>query len=252
MNSPMELSGKTILITGASSGLGRQTCITASLLGAKVIMLARNEERLKKTLERLDGNGHSYYCFDVNSVEDISALIEEIVKENGKLDGFVHCAGIGDLRPLASTTYEFMQEMMRIHVFSFVEFVRIISKKKYSNDGASIVAISSVSSTCSEKGKTAYTTAKGALDSTILPMAIELGEKRSIRVNTVNPGWIKTDMYYDYINTVGQEKMDESLKDYILGAAEPEEVANVIAFLLSSSASKITGQSIYIDGGASL
>ena len=249
MINPMDLTGKHILIDGASSGLGRQTCITVSRLGAKVSLVARNVDKMQETISAMEGEGHKAYRFDLNCVEEIEDLITNIVKDQGKIDGYVHSAGIGTLRPVGQTTYPFMCEMMRIHLFSFVEAVRIISKKKNCGECASIVAVSSGASTNSDKGKTAYTTAKGALDSVVRPLAIELGETKKIRVNTVNPGWIKTDMYHDYVKMFGPEKMEEQLKTHVLGAAEPEQIANVIAFLLSPASSNITGQSIFADSG---
>lgn len=249
MINPMQLSGKQIIVTGASSGLGRQVCITLSQLGAKVILVARNEKKLQQTLSLMDHREHNVFVFDVNQVDEIEGFVKDIVEKCGKIDGFVHCAGIGTVKPLSQTKYSFMQEMMNIHVFSFIEFVRIISKKRYSNEGGSIIAISSAGTKHSDKGKTAYATTKGALDSAVLPLAIELGSSRKMRVNTINPGWIKTDMYYGFIQEFGQERMDEIENEHILGAAEPVDIANIIAFLLSDAANKITGQNIFADSG---
>ena len=249
MINPMELAGKHYLVTGASSGLGRQTCITLSRLGARVSLIARNKEKLDETISMMDGESHYDYPFDVNQVEDIEGIVKKAVSKNGRLDGYVHCAGISTAKPLSLTKYNFMQEMMRIHVLSFVEFARCISKKKFSNEGGSMVAVSSAGTRHSDKGKTAYAAAKGALDAAVLPLAIELGEMRGIRVNTVNPGWIKTEMYYDFIREFGQERMDEIEASHILGAAKPSDIAKVIAFLLSEASAKITGQNIFTDSG---
>lgn len=249
MINPMDLTGKQYLVTGASSGVGRQVCVTLSQLGAKVSLLARNQEKLNETVRMMEGGGHFAYAFDINQIEEIEELVGRIVIQGGKLDGYVHCAGIGTVKPLSMTRYEFMQEMMRIHVLSFVEFARCISKKRMSNDGGSMVAISSAATRHSDKGKTAYAATKGALDKVVLPLAVELGELRRIRVNTVNPGWIKTDMYHGFIQEFGQERMDEILSTHILGAAEASDVANIIAFLLSDACSKITGQNIVVDSG---
>ena len=153
------------------------------------------------------------------------------------------------LRTLPVTTYDFMQEMMRVHVFSFIELVRLITKKNNCNPFASIVAISSISSIRGDKAKVSYCTVKGALDSAVLPMAIELGETKKIRVNTVNPAWIRTDMYYEAVEKLGEEKTKKIEQRQFLGIAEPEEISNIVAFLLSPAASQITGQSIVVDGG---
>ena len=249
MINPMDLTGKHIVVTGASSGLGKETCVVLSQLGAKVSLIARREEKLHETISLMDGHGHKVYPFDVRDIDNIEGLVKSIVEANGKIDGFVHVAGIGTIRPLSMTNYEFILDMMNIHLFSFVEFVRIISKKKNSNDGASIIAISTAGSIRADKGKVAYATTKGALDRAVRPLAIEAGASRGFRVNTINPGWVKTDMYYDFIQEFGQERMDEILSTQVLDAAEPVDIANVVAFLLSNASNKITGQNIVVDGG---
>ena len=176
-------------------------------------------------------------------------MAQTIVEKNGKINGLVHAAGIGTRKPLSMTKYEFIKGMMDIHLFSFVELIRNIEKKKYSEDGCAIVAISSGSTFSSDKGQLAYIATKGALDRAVKPLAIELGEKRKFRVNTVNPGWIKTDMYYDFVSEQGQEQMNKILEPCFLGACEPKDVSNLIAFLLSDASRMITGQNIVIDGG---
>ena len=249
MMNPMDLIGRHIVVTGASSGLGRQTCVTVSQLGARVSLLARNEEKLQETLSLMEGTDHKIFPFDVTQTDGIEALAKQVVDVNGKINGFVHAAGVFPRFPLSMTKKDFLDEIMTLHVYSFVEFVRCLSKKKLSEEGTSIVAVSSASTISSDKGQVAYIATKGALDRVVRPMAIELGESRKFRVNTVNPGWIKTDMYNKFIEELGQERMDEILKPCFLGACEPLDVANTIAFLLSDAGKMITGQNIVIDGG---
>ena len=249
MFNPMDLTGRHIVMTGASSGLGKQTCITLSRLGAKVSLIARNEEKLKETVSLMEGTGHYIYPFDITQIDGIEEVIKTITSVNGKINGFVHAAGVGTSKPLSMTKYDFLQSMMTLHVYSFVEFVRVIAKKKISDDGVSIVAVSSATTISADKGKVAYVATKGALDRLVRPMAVELGESRKFRINTVNPGWIKTDMFYNFVEEQGQERMDEILKPCFLGASEPADVANTIAFLLSDASKMITGQNIVIDGG---
>lgn len=126
MINPMDLSGKCYLVTGASAGLGRQVCVTLSCLGAKVILVARRVKMLQETISLMEGSGHNCYPFDLNKVEEIDDLVKKIVTENGRLDGIAYCAGVGPSRPLSLTTYEFMQEIMRVNVLSFIEFVRAV------------------------------------------------------------------------------------------------------------------------------
>ena len=249
MINPMDLTGKHIIVTGASSGLGRQVSITASQLGARVSLIARNKEKLQESVSLMEGTGHCAFPFDITQIEEIENLLKTIVENSGKINGMVHAAGVFPRKPLSMTKFDFLRDMMDLHVHSFVEMVRIIGKKKLSEDGASVVAVSSASTISADKGQIAYIATKGALDRMIRPMAIELGESRKFRVNTVNPGWIKTDMYYSFIEEQGQERMDEILAPCFLGASEPVDVANVIAFLLSDASKMITGQNIVIDGG---
>lgn len=249
MMNPMDLTDRHIVVTGASSGLGRQTCISLSQLGARVSLIARNEEKLKETVSLMEGTRHFVMSFDITQIDRLENLIKTIVNENGIINGFVHAAGVFTRKPLSMTKYVFLRDMMTLHVYSFVELVRVIAKKKMSEEGTSIVAISSASTLSADKGQVAYIATKGALDRLVKPLAIELGESRKFRVNTVNPGWIKTDMFYNFVEEQGQERMDEILKPCFLGASEPVDVANTIAFLLSDASRMISGQNIVIDGG---
>lgn len=247
MINPMDLAGKHIIVTGASSGVGRQVSLKLSKLGAKVSLIARNEERLKETLQLVGDSDNLYYVLDVSNISEIEQAVKSIVDKNGKVDGFVHAAGIGTFKPIGMSKYEFLLEMMQIHFFSFAEFVRVLCKKRYSEDGASIVAISSEATIFPDKGRMAYSSAKGALDASVRVMAVELGEARGFRVNTVNPGWIRTRMFEEYIDEVGQEMDGDKMADLLRGAADPNEVANIVAFLLSDEAVRINGQNIIVD-----
>lgn len=252
MINPMDLSGRRYIVTGASAGLGRQVCVTLSQLGANITAIARREDKLKETLALMEKGEHDYYLYDLSAVEGIEELINSAACKNGKYDGMVHCAGIGTVVPVSMSKYSYMKEMMDINFFSFIEIVRVLSKKKNSNDGASFVAVSSAASKMTDKGKLGYTSTKGALDSAVRNFAVELGLSRSMRFNTVNPGWIKTDMYDALMEVVGQERLDKTASMHVLGVAQPLEVANVIAFLISDGASKITGQNIFVDSGWSV
>lgn len=245
MENVMELTGKKYIVTGASSGIGKETCKYLAKLGATVILVARNEMRLKECVEELEGKGHKYYCFDLSKVGDIENLIKKIVMENGKLDGFVHSAGIGPTRPLKNTTSSFMQEVFEINLFSFVELLRLFSLKKYNNGGGSVVGVSSATGMIGPVGVEAYCASKDGMDSIVKIVAKELTEK-NIRVNNVRPSWVKTQIMDDYLEEVTGGN-DEALQN-ISDAIEPIEVAGVIAYLLSDAASGINGACIPITG----
>jgi len=249
MINPMDLTGKHILVTGASQGIGRATAVHISKLGAKVSLIARNEEKLKETLGLLEGENHAIYSFDLKQIEGIGELIKQIVSQGGALNGLVHCAGIAAMRPLAMTKIDFLHEMMLINFYSFVELVRVFSKKQNYETNASIVGISSVAGSNGLKSKVAYCSSKSAMDGAMRALAVELSDKK-IRVNTVVPGLIKTGMYEQYVDSAGEEVFERNvLSRQFMGLGETIDVANAVAYLLSDASKFITGTGFVVDGG---
>lgn len=248
MINPMNLTGKRVVVTGASSGLGKATAIRLSELGAEVVLIARNVDKLNKVISMLNGTGHSMYAFDLREIDKIEQLIKKIVSERGKLDGLVHCAGIADMRPLKISTYDFIHNMMLISFYSFIELSRVYSMKK-NNNGGSVIAMSSTASKSGVKSKTAYCATKAAIDGAIRPMSMELASK-NIRVNSIVAGFIKTDMYDQYIENAGEDSMNKLvLNRQFMGLGEPNDVANAIAYLISDAGKFITGTGLIVDGG---
>lgn len=245
----IDLTDKKILITGASSGMGKETAILCSKLGAEVIMVSRNEEKLSDVMRCLEGKGHTYFSFDLSNVDDIEPFIKDVISKTGPIDGFVHSAGIGSTRPLKLLKPSAMREVMEINFYSFIEIIRCITKKNCFLEGMSIVGISSISSKQGNQTKTAYCASKGAMDAAVRCLAKELSDKK-IRVNTVNPALINTDIFQQFLNNSGDsEDANNILKRQYLGIGESIDVANMIAFLLSDAAKFITGTSVDIDGG---
>lgn len=251
MINPMELTGKRILVTGATGGMGRETSILLSKLGAKVVLCDMNEEALQATFEALEGKGHSMYTFNLNDIDSIEGLIKTMVEEGGQFNGFAHCAGIAQARPLKMTKTSDIINQMKPNLFSFIEIVRCLSIKGRIADEGSIVAISSTASIQGKQSKVAYSASKAGLDGAIRCLVCDLKKKR-IRVNSIRPCWVNTIMYKRYIERFDDtfEIMEIKEKQY-MGVTEPIEVANTIAFLLSDAAKTITGTSILIDGGMS-
>ena len=249
MINPLDLSGENVLVTGASSGIGRETAIHLSKLGAQVILVSRNEEKLRATLSQMEGDHHSIYAFDLKEIDHIEGLIEKIANQQGKLNGLVHCAGIGDMRPLQMTKYDFIHDMMLLNFYAFIELCRVIAKKNNHAEPSSFVAISSVRSYRGDKSMVAYCASKGALDSAIRAMAKELAAK-NIRVNSIVPGFIKTEMVDAYIEEAGDEEFQKNVLDHqYLGLGDPVDIANAAAYLLSDASKFVTGTGLIIDGG---
>lgn len=252
MNSLVDLSGKRILVVGASTGIGKQTAITLSTVGAKVTLVARNEENLQKALAELEGDGHDYFVSDVSNVETIEALVKEVVAKDGPLDGMVYSAGIGAAIPLAQSKPEKVQDAFNVNFFGFFETVRQVSRRGRFNPGMRIVGVSSCASLRGDKSKAIYSSSKSAMDSAVRCMAKELAEKE-ICINTVAPSMTATELYNRYLEKYGEdsETNKELLTRQYLGIAQPQDVANAIAFLISPAARFITGITMPVDGGLS-
>lgn len=249
MRQLIDLINRTIIVTGASSGIGRETAICLSKLGASVIMIDISERGLQETLASLNGIGHSYYVTDLANIESIKDIIKDSIKNNGIISGLVHCAGISSRKPLNVLTKSGFDKVMDVNFYSFVELVRQVCKKKCFMEGGSVVVMSSISSIKGYKAKSEYCVSKAAVDAFVRCMALELAD-RKIRINSVMPAAVNTPMALrarDLNSSIGTFDYEAPL-----GITEPYEVANTIAFLLSDATKTITGTSIVIDGGATI
>ena len=244
MRNFIDLTGKTILVTGASSGIGRQTAITLSQAGAKVILTARREDQLKETQRQLSGEGHAYYPYDICDLKNMERFLQTIVEQHGRFQGLSFCAGISEVRPFKLTTPETMLNMMTTNFFSFFELTRQFSKKRYSDDGAKIVVISSAASIRPGKGQSAYAPSKAALDASVLVLAQEL-LSRHINVNSISPGMVNSPL----VQELREDLRESAVSIQPLGLIPTEDVAVLNAYLLSSAADMITGRRFDIDGG---
>jgi len=247
MYNPFTLKGKTVFVSGASSGIGKAIAIECSRMGADVFITGRNAERLNSTFLELDKGNHMQIIADLQTDEGINAVVETIPS----VDGIVHCAGIAKPLPFRFSGKEVINEVMGINFYSPAILSQQLLKNKKINRGASIVFISSVSGVlCSSVGGAVYSASKGAINGLVKGMAIELAAKM-IRVNTVNPGMIDTNIYV--AGTITQEQLNEDINRYPLKRyGKPEEVAYLVIYLLSDASSWVTGSGIVIDGGYTL
>lgn len=244
----VNLTGKKILIVGASQGIGAQTAITLSKLGAQIVLSARNETKLNQVLKSMEGKGHYLYCLDVTQLDQIEGSVSEIVQMVGRLDGMVYCAGITDDRPLGMDKPPVVESILRTNLCGFIELVRVITKKKNYNAGMRIVGISSTAAFVGTKAHAIYSASKAGMDGAVRSMAVELAEK-GICINTIAPAFIKTEMYEKTLNDIWGGQIGGRLNRQYLGLGDPEDVANAVAFLMSSAARFITGNCLPVDGG---
>lgn len=243
----IELKAKRIIITGAGSGIGRETAVIVSRLGAQVILIDINEDGLKETLSLLDGSGHECHIADLTDLDALNSLVPNIVDKKGEISGLVHCAGISSRKPLNVLKRESFSKVMDVNFYAFVELVKLITKRGNFTEGGSIVVMSSISSIKGYKAKSEYCVSKAAVDAFVRCMALELSPKR-IRINSIMPGEVLTPMGIKsrQLATLAGSSLDVAP----LGPTEPWEIANLIAFLLSDATKTITGTSIRIDGGS--
>lgn len=243
---PFSLVGKTILITGASSGIGRTTAIECSKLGATCVITGRNEERLQETMNQLVGDGHQYIIADISSQEGI----DELVAQTPCLDGLINNAGISKSRPISFYKQAELESIFQTNAFAPMLIVKTILKKKKLNRGASIVFTSSTAAFMSSFGNGIYGASKAALMSYMHYCARELADK-GIRANAVHPAMIDTPLIHDA--SFSEEDMQKDMQRYPLKRyGKPEEVAHMMIYLLSDASAWVTGQSYIIDGGISL
>lgn len=250
MINPMDLTGKHIVVTGASSGIGAEIATHISRLGGRVSLLARNEDRLKKVMHGLEGKSHRYYLIDLMQTERIEDVVKNIFEEQGVFDGAVYSAGVSITCPFKLAKPEKLLKMATINYLSFFEFTRCVTFKKYRAKSMSIIGISSIASEKGLKGATMYCSTKSAMNGGMRAMASELVDL-GIRVNNIVPGWVRTDMYDDFIHQLGEEniKKEFEMLQYIGKPLETIDIANAATFLLSDASRFITGTEMIVAGG---
>jgi NAD(P)-dependent dehydrogenase (short-subunit alcohol dehydrogenase family) len=246
---PFSLSEKLILITGASSGIGRQCAISCSGMGASVLLFGRDRERLEETFKLMDeGQKHSLHALDLLDYDLLGTTVSDIVRERGRIDGLINCAGISTTLPLNAVSPKKMDHFFQTNVIGGVNLARqVVKSANFSESGGSIVFISSVMGVVGENGKTLYSMTKGALIAAVKSMSVELA-KRKIRVNAVSPGVVVSPMSENaiYSRDEASRKKIEAL--HPLGTGKPEDVANACIYLLSDAAEWVSGTNLVVDG----
>ncbi len=250
MNKIFGLDQKRIIISGASSGIGRACAVACAQLGAKLVLFGRNNSRLEETLNLLVGSCHHYYAFDITDNPSLNSVLALIKRDIGPIDGFIHSAGIQKTLPFKLTKSDVFIKQYQVNVLAGFEICRLLLKKKQLNpNGASFVMISSINGVIGAGAQIAYSASKGALISAVRSLAVELASSR-IRINSISPGMVEgTPMTKKIINMLSTEWESNNKKEYPLGWVDTEDVANAAVFLLSPATKKITGTNIIVDGG---
>lgn len=242
MFNPYSLSGKSILVTGASSGLGWSAAIESARQGATVLATGRNESRLAQLLEELPGNGqHRVAAFDLSDAQQRQQLIAWA----GALDGVVFSAGVQQLVPIRLLSEAMFDEVVGLNVKSPLMLLQQLLRGNRLNEGASLVLLSSIAAHSGTEGTATYAASKTALEGVMRVAALEVA-KRKIRINALAPGMVVTPIY----KNPDPSWFEPYAARYPLGLGKPEDIAAAVVFLLSDAAQYITGTAIVMDGGS--
>lgn len=242
MNNPFSLAGKTILITGASAGIGRGIAVVCAGMGAQVILSARNAVRLQETLSALEGEGHSYIAADLTDTEQRAILVEQLPT----LDGVVHCAGVGSRVPCKMVTQEDIDYVFHPNTEAPILLQSELLAKKKLQKQSSVVFIASAAATMPSMGNAVYSASKAAIIAYAKCLALELAP-RKIRVNCISPTMVWTDLA---LVGATAEQLLESEKLYPLKRyGQPEDIAHLVVYMLSDACTWMTGSNVEITGG---
>jgi NAD(P)-dependent dehydrogenase (short-subunit alcohol dehydrogenase family) len=242
-------SGRTFMITGAGSGIGRASAIRLAEEGGRIIAVDRDQRSVSDTASRLNGENHSVQFVDTTDELALIRMAGELHSSSVTLDGVVHCAGIHWLRPLQLTDQKALLEMLNSHVVSSIALTRaVVTSRLVPEEGTSVIWLSSTAALKGGAGTLAYSAAKGALISAVRVLAVELA-KRKVRVNVIAPGVVRTPQSAAFLSKLSQEQVRSIEDGHLLGLGEPEDIAGTVAFLLSRDARWITGTTVVVDGG---
>ena len=248
----MNLTGKRILVTGASSGIGRDTCVLLAELGATVVLVARNEERLRQTLALMRPGDHSIERFDVTDHLAAEGWMRELARRLGPFDGLAHAAGRTHTQALRHLDWDVFRELVDLNLKSSFALLKAFRLKQVrAHPSASVVLVSSVAALQGYPGLSIYSATKAAVIAMARTLAVELA-REGLRVNCVVPGFVVTEMTSEARQYLGEERWEKTREDHPLGLGAPRDVSQAIAFLLSEAARWITGESMVVDGGRTI
>lgn len=245
---PQCLTGRTILVTGASSGLGRATAVALSQCGARVILTGRDGAKLEDAKQQLSGTSHVSVAADFADADQVADLVKEVGNTYGPLHGIFHSAGAYMALPARMTKQRHIENMFNASVWGAFGVSRAAAQKNVMSEGGSLVFMSSVAAERGHTGTTAYAGAKAAVLGMVPVLAIEFAP-RGIRVNSIVAATIETEMHLNTIANLPDELVQDGLSRHLLGFGRPTDVANAVLFLMSDASQWITGTSLTVDGG---
>ncbi len=245
----IDFGGQWILLTGASSGIGRAIAVEIARRGARVLLTGRNEAQLEITKGQLPANAARIVAQDLRQIDALSGLVRDHARDHGRIHGLCYCSGVVETRPLASFQAEGVRDMVTVNVTAALELARAVCRRDVMTEtGGALLFITSIYGTVGMPGQMAYSATKGALQSAARSLAIELA-RRKIRVNTLSPGLVHTPMTAKAFELLSKEQIHEIESSHPLGPGEPEDVARAAAFLLAPQSTWITGTDLVLDGG---
>lgn len=248
MLNPLSLEGRTVLVTGASSGIGREAALLLSRLGARVVLVARRAEELARVLEGLEGSGHRAEPFDLLATDEIPAWLKRIAAEVGPLHAVVHCAGIQIPRALRFLGGDEVADVMKINVGAGLSLARAFRQKGAHTEDGRVVFLASVMGLVGQPLQASYCASKGAIVAMTKALALELA-REGIRVNCIAPGVVETEMAVRLLQTMSPEQVASVEAMHPLGKGTPLDVAYAIAYLVGDTGRWVTGTTLVVDGG---
>jgi NAD(P)-dependent dehydrogenase (short-subunit alcohol dehydrogenase family) len=242
------LAGKRFLVTGATSGIGREASVALSRCGARVVFSGRNAARLAQTESMLEGTDHHAAEASLDDVDAVAEWAKGLAQQHGPFDGIFHAAGVAALRPARMLKQSHVNDVFGSSIMASLGLAKAASQKGFVNDGASVLFMSSVAGSRGQAGMTTYSAAKAAVDGLVRSLACELAP-RQIRVNALASGAVNSEMHQSITSQLGEVGVSAYEAHHLLGFGQPQDIAQTTVFLMSSAARWITGTTLVIDGG---